>query len=175
MKLKYILILFLLFMGLLNAAELKKVTQPEIEDGYEAYLPITDRFLTQTGVKKLKLPDGGVFYCCIVYTPYKGDSAIEHQKMITVCRSKAMTELLKSKSCKVYAYKSFKSHSVEVSDGTNTTYKNVSELLSLVQTEVSGEISAWPVIAYWTSADKSIFYLATGRLYDKDHKAVEMK
>ena len=160
---------------LANAIELKKVINVEIDPQYVSFIPMNDRLLTTTGMKKIKLPDGKMLMCCIVYTPYKGDSALEHQKMITICRNKALAEIQRSRKCTVHAVKSLKTTMHEVSDGENVEYKNVSELLSVTKTEVYGVVSSWPVLGTWTSADKGVFYLMVGNVFNTDMKPIEIK
>ena len=166
-------LMFLFFVVYTHAENLPKVTNVSIEPVFQQYLSLNSKILTSTGVKRIKCADGKTFIFCIVYTPNKGDSALARQTMIKICRNKALAEVLRSRGCTVHTMNRLKSGTVEISDGENTSYQNISELLQITQTEARGVVSDWPVVGTWLSSDKSVFYLATGRLFDSNMKPIQ--
>ena len=150
------------------SSELTKVTGVDIAPEVQRYIPLSNRILTTPGLKQIRLEDGRCFLFCIAYTAYKGDTALDRQKMMTVCRVKALAEIQKSKSCTVHAVRALHQESIEVTDGTATNFASVSKLLNCTEVEVQGRVRSWPVVGTWLSADKTVFYLATGGLFDKD-------
>lgn len=166
---------FILVQTFIFSNELPGIVSDNIESWAKPYLMVmvNKKILTSTGVKKIKCADGKTFIFCIVYTPNKGDSALARQTMIKICRNKALAEVLRSRGCTVHTMNRLKSGTVEISDGENTSYQNISELLQITQTEARGVVSDWPVVGTWLSSDKSVFYLATGRLFDSNMKPIQ--
>ena len=153
--------------------ELKRVIDVDVrEPAIWKHMPLSDRVLTTPGLKQIRLANGSCLLFCITWTSNKGDSALKRMNMMTICRNKALSEVQKSKSCTVHSVRTLTRGSVEVSDGTTTHYSDVSKLLHCTAVEVHGRVRSWPVIATWFSKDKTVFFLATGGLFDKDMRLI---
>jgi hypothetical protein len=149
----------------------------EIEKPFDTYLRANPLLMSVTGAKVIRLPDGKRMVVGVASTPLRDGSAKDRKRAETVCKNRALVNILAEKKGVQVAHveQVKKTVTVVLEPGGKEKAKSVSEYLEMTRSKVEGVVRDFPVIGRWKSADGGLYYLAIGGVLDKNGRVVEWK
>ena len=140
-----------------------KFSDVRIEKPFDRYLLANQLLMESTGAKVIKLPSGKSLVLAVASTVLKDNSAQERLRAEKVCKVKAFAYVVQEqKGIQVFHTEESTDKTVIVNVDGKEHGRNVSELLEITKTKVSGIAKDMPVIGRWKSKEGDVFYLAIG-------------
>jgi hypothetical protein len=154
-----------------------KFRDVEIDKAFDVYLRANPLLMSVTGAKILRLPDGKRMVLGVASTPIRDGSAKDRKRADTVCKNRALANIVAEKKGVQIAHVEQVDKKVTVTLAPNgkEKAKTVSEYLEMTRSRVEGVVRDFPVVGRWKSADGGLYYLAIGGVLDAKGRVVEWK
>jgi hypothetical protein len=154
-----------------------KFRDVEINKPFDVYLRANSLLMSVTGAKIIQLPDGKRMIVGVASTPIRDGSARDRKRAETVCKNRALANILAEKKGVQVAHVEQVKKKVTVvlaPDGKEKA-KTVSQYLEMTRSKVEGVVRDFPVVGRWKSADGGLYYLAIGGVLDAKGRLVQWK
>jgi hypothetical protein len=140
----------------------------EIEKPFDSYLLAHPLLMDVAGAKIVKLSDGKILVVGVAYTPIRDNSPADRRRRDTVCKNRALANILGEKKNVLIAHveKVEKKDVVVIDKQGKASDQRVSEYFEMTQSKLEGVVRDFPVVGRWKSGDGKLYYLAIGAVLD---------
>ena len=148
-----------------------------IDKAFDEVLRAQPLLMSEEGAKILRQSDGTVLVIGIASTPVRDGSPRDRKRAETVCKTRALANIVSEKQGVVVAHtEKSESHQQVIidNDGKKKT-KSVNEYLSLTSSKMAGLAPGFQIIGRWKSGDRKVYYYAVGGILDAHGEPVRDK
>ncbi len=155
-------------------ADDEKFTDVQIDKQFRETLTSNPLLMETPGAKIIKIKETNFLLLGIASTVLKDESPTERLRAEQVCKIKALREVVASThGVQISSLQKSEDRNVVVIDKEGAKTSTVSEFLQITTERVKGIAKDMAVIGRWKSKDGSVFFLAVGKLVDRQGKRVQ--
>jgi hypothetical protein len=149
----------------------------EIEKPFDSYLLAHPLLMDVAGAKIVKLSGDKILVVGVAFTPIRDDSPTDRRRMNTVCKNRALANILGEKKNVLIAHvETVKEKNVVVIDKDGkTNTQRVSDYFEMTQSKLEGVVRDFPIVGRWKSGDGKLYYLVIGAILNTKGERVAGK